>query len=606
MRLLHLAILTLLCTCARAQTCQVLGNLQPYTPAEILAANNNTDTLLPEVYMELDYDYVDHFPSPAAAELEFRAAFAEVVKRYEVDATIAPKLELFIHTQPSGYVATSSYNALFEFRDARINHPADVKQLISFRGSGGIAFLDQACRNYGFSYSSVQPFHAPYTSYSWTVLVIGHELGHVFGAQHTQACAYNGNNTPLDGCFEPEGECERPELPATGSMMSYCHLQGTVQNSTRILPQVAGVMRARLLAAGCIERRPAVDEPEPCTEYETIVEINTDLHPRETTWAITNGVGETIAQGGPYPKSEFLTTFYDTLCLPAGCYDFTAYDAAGDGLFDDRYGYGSASVRNADQSMVYVEAFTDTITQTFCLGDEEPEICDYLSLDSLRSYGTNQDNGTVVTNGTSATLTGNAWKALHGEWEITDATIIDVEVKAGPVGEILGIGFDDNEVISSNRTFRLGGAQAWGLNNYAVYPQQGGGWYRVSIPVGQFYTGTFSRLFLVNDNDALPVNNVATFKNLRVHNGQCGPALPVQLGANAGAKQGTQKKGYYFDTDSPYLLSDLSGRVILRGHARQGSTVRLSDVNAPFGVYVFSWNTSEGPMAKKVFVGPGL
>jgi hypothetical protein len=39
-----------------------------------------------------------------------------------------------------------------------------------------------------------------------------------------------------------------------------------------------------------------------------------------------------IAIGGPYSKSQMNTIVSDTLCLPAGCYEFAIADLEGDGL----------------------------------------------------------------------------------------------------------------------------------------------------------------------------------------------------------------------------------------------------------------------------------
>lgn len=66
-----------------------------------------------------------------------------------------------------------------------------------------------------------------YPEYSWSVLVMAHEFGHLFGSYHTHACAWNGNNTAIDGCVEPENNaCSRPPIPANGgTIMSYCHQQ---------------------------------------------------------------------------------------------------------------------------------------------------------------------------------------------------------------------------------------------------------------------------------------------------------------------------------------------------------------------------------------------
>lgn len=62
------------------------------------------------------------------------------------------------------------------------------------------------------------------------------------------------------------------------------------------------------------------------------VNIRTDENPQETTWKVTKiSTGEVIQEGGPY--SEPNTMYIDTLVIEAdGCYDFTIYDAGGDGL----------------------------------------------------------------------------------------------------------------------------------------------------------------------------------------------------------------------------------------------------------------------------------
>lgn len=62
------------------------------------------------------------------------------------------------------------------------------------------------------------------------------------------------------------------------------------------------------------------------------VNIRTDSNPQETTWKVTKlSTGEVIQEGGPYAEPN--TMYVDTVFITAdGCYDFTIYDAGGDGL----------------------------------------------------------------------------------------------------------------------------------------------------------------------------------------------------------------------------------------------------------------------------------
>lgn len=72
--------------------------------------------------------------------------------------------------------------------------------------------------------------------------------------------------------------------------------------------------------------------------------IRTDVNPQETTWKITNlGTGEVVLEGGPYDSPNH--NYTETLeIMSDGCYDFTIYDAAGNGLTGNGiYGFRAGS-----------------------------------------------------------------------------------------------------------------------------------------------------------------------------------------------------------------------------------------------------------------------
>lgn len=60
--------------------------------------------------------------------------------------------------------------------------------------------------------------------------------------------------------------------------------------------------------------------------------IRTDANPEETTWKVTNlGTGEVVLEGGPYDTPSH--TYTEVLEINGdGCYDFTIYDAGGNGF----------------------------------------------------------------------------------------------------------------------------------------------------------------------------------------------------------------------------------------------------------------------------------
>ena len=60
--------------------------------------------------------------------------------------------------------------------------------------------------------------------------------------------------------------------------------------------------------------------------------VRTDANPEETTWKVTNlWTGEVVLEGGPYDTPNH--NYTETLEITGdGCYDFTIYDAGGNGL----------------------------------------------------------------------------------------------------------------------------------------------------------------------------------------------------------------------------------------------------------------------------------
>jgi hypothetical protein len=135
----------------------------------------------------------------------------------------------------------------------------------------------------------------------------------------------------------------------------------------------------------------------------------------------------------------------------------------------------------------------------------------------IKSYGGNQDQGGFHYHdyGRTVELGNNAWKKIDINIPIYAGTILAFDFKSTIQGEIHGIGFDSDDSISSNLTFRLWGTQSWGISTYAdIYPQQGrDGYVHYEIPVGRHFTGNATRLTFVTDNDGGTRSN-SFFKNI--------------------------------------------------------------------------------------------
>ena len=138
----------------------------------------------------------------------------------------------------SPYSGSDSYQLLNQFQSRRTSIEGDLGQLLSYKASGGIAVVDGLCERftaYKLSFSSIGRSYKQVPNYSFTVMVMAHELGHLLGSQHTHACVWNNNGTALDGCAGyTEGNCSTPGVPSNGgTVMSYCHLTSAGINLTK-------------------------------------------------------------------------------------------------------------------------------------------------------------------------------------------------------------------------------------------------------------------------------------------------------------------------------------------------------------------------------------
>jgi len=101
-------------------------------------------------------------------------------------------------------------------------------------------------------------------------------------------------------------------------------------------------------------------------ENPSVFQLNLTLddYPGETTWEVSDGT-TVLASGGPYAVDGALVV--EEFCLPEGCFVFTIYDEASDGLCCD-YGEGSYTIENQLNVEVAFSngEFASEETQDFC------------------------------------------------------------------------------------------------------------------------------------------------------------------------------------------------------------------------------------------------
>ena len=577
--------------------CGTDDSYEPYQQEELeTTAGERALSDCVRLYLEVDYDIYQDKGSTTATTDYVTGLFNQVSTIYaneNINTSLSP---LVIWTQTSPYSGNSSIDLLNDFTAYRQGFDGDLAQLLSYQASGGVAYVDGICSSnpdYSMSFSSINSTYANVPTYSWSVMVVTHEFGHLFGSQHTHACVWNGNSTAIDGCYATEGGCGDPGNPSGGgTVMSYCHLTSVGINlNLGFGTQPGNLIRNRVTAANCLSACDGGggggDGGGPtCAENEATLTILTDNYPGETTWNIKDANGNILYSGGPYTSTNSIYTI--DICEPDGCFDFTINDSYGDGICCG-YGQGYYNITDANGTeLIAGGEFTTVEIKNFCLGDgEDPDpdadgdgvadatdncpntsnsnqadddndgvgdVCDNCPgasnsdqadsdgngvgdvcepddpdtdcitvnfIDSpVISYGGSQDQGsaTILDNGQTIRLQNNAWKAILLDYEVTENTVISFNFGSTNQGEIHGIGFDNNNSISSNRTFRLFGTQNWGISNYDNYSNVGY-WTSYSIPVGDFYTGDFNRLFFVMDEDAQPRDGNSFFTNIQIYEG---------------------------------------------------------------------------------------
>jgi len=143
-----------------------------------------------------------------------------------------------------------------------------------------------------------------------------------------------------------------------------------------------------------------------------------------------------------------------------------------------------------------------------------PDCIDWTTTTTV-SYS-NQDasqNVTVEDGGATLLLQDNTWRRTTQTFAVTADTVLEFDFMSTAEGEIHGIGFDEDNSISSNRVFQLHGTQNWGIGGFTYTTP--GAFQTFRIRVGDFYTGASMFLVLVNDNDAGSGNN-SRFRNVRI------------------------------------------------------------------------------------------
>lgn len=249
-------------------SCHTQDSVATFAPRNRRSNQIQTTTRCVTFYYEVDYNIYEQNNQNLTQTVNWMTSVNNNVQTlYDNDDINVALKSIFVWTDPDPYdgIGTSSFEYLNAFNEFRPFFDGDVGQLVGIDdgGLGGVAAtIDGLCSQSNYSYSDVNSlFFATVPTYSWVVQVLTHEFGHLLGSRHTHACAWNGNNTSIDGCGQQEGfnegNCADGPIPlpdVKGTIMSYCHLVSGVGISLAngFGPQPAQAMQDNVESKTCL------------------------------------------------------------------------------------------------------------------------------------------------------------------------------------------------------------------------------------------------------------------------------------------------------------------------------------------------------------------
>ena len=238
-----------------------------------------------DVYIESGQSVYNAFQGNLSNTIVFiTGIFTQSYVLYANDGISVRTSSMMVWVTPDPFSGSNSLSQLQTFtsnvNSNQQNLNGDIAHLIERQNFGGIAWLDGMCSNNNVCYSGLaNNAVVAVPTYSWNVMVITHEMGHLMGSNHTHSCVWNGNNTAIDGCAAVEGDCAQPGNPATGgTIMSYCHLTGVGINFNKGFgPQPTAVILNKIANAGsCLDPEETENPPVAVCKSTYVIQLDSN------------------------------------------------------------------------------------------------------------------------------------------------------------------------------------------------------------------------------------------------------------------------------------------------------------------------------------------
>lgn len=277
------------------------------------------------VYLEADYELYQNKGSVTNVTNYLTGVFNQVATLYANETISTVVSTIYVWTTADTYNNTNSSTALSQFRTLRTSFTGDIAHLASYGGNniGGVAYVDVICNNqYRYAYSNISSSYQNVPTYSWTVEVMTHEMGHNLGSNHTQWCGWTGG--ALDNCYTTEGGCAAGPAPTNGgTIMSYCHLTSYGINfNNGFGTQPGNKIRTRVSAATCLAATCSTSTS--CGTVSGLASASVSTSSATVSWSALSGATSYNLQW----KTAAASTWNTVSSISATSYNLTGLSAA--------------------------------------------------------------------------------------------------------------------------------------------------------------------------------------------------------------------------------------------------------------------------------------
>lgn len=188
------------------------------------------------IYYEIVYKHFKNSDNDITKTVNWMTAIHNnVTILFENDDISTVLSEVKVWTEQDPFSAGNNLDNLKAFYKDRKAFNGNLAILVNSPQANSYAYLRSLCTEFGggpYGIVGINYSYKDYPVYSFSVKVIAHEAGHILGSRHTHDCAWNGDNTAIDGCgpskgYKSElGNCPQADIPYEegGTIMSYCHL----------------------------------------------------------------------------------------------------------------------------------------------------------------------------------------------------------------------------------------------------------------------------------------------------------------------------------------------------------------------------------------------